>query len=273
MTRDIFEITMDGLEAGLRVRDIATFDLRSCETSDPEQDVFARSELSGFDYVPVRRGGSIVGVLNRGAEPSDRPAGEVMQPLDESILVAAEEPLTRFILEMPATPYRLVVGETIVGIVTRSDVHKLPVRLLAFALVTHLEMTMARAIDLRAPDDGWLEKLRPPRRERVEEKLAARRDEQIDPPLLELTEFCDKRDVLARLGALGGGKQRESAVRDLKHVEGLRNEVAHAANFGPSEQALVEFVRRLQVTRHWIAELSGANASEVGVNATPSSRT
>jgi hypothetical protein len=70
-----------------------------------------------------------------------------MRRPDDGLLVASDEPLKRFIPLLVESPYRLVVrGTRIEGIVTNSDVHKLPVRLLAFALVTHLEMTMADVI-------------------------------------------------------------------------------------------------------------------------------
>jgi predicted transcriptional regulator len=63
----------------------------------------------------------------------------VLRELRLGLLVASDEPLKRIIPLLVESPHRLVVqGTRIEGIVTSSDVHKLPVRLLAFALVTHL---------------------------------------------------------------------------------------------------------------------------------------
>ena len=62
-----------------------------------------------------------------------------MRRLDDGLLVASDKPMKRFVPLLVESPHRLVVRDTrIEGIVTSSDVHKLPLRLLAFALVTHL---------------------------------------------------------------------------------------------------------------------------------------
>lgn len=77
-----------------------------------------------------------------------------MVPLDGSLLVTAEEPLTRFVPLLRRRPYRLVLlGTEIAGIVTRSDIIKPPVRLLAFTLVSHLEVAMTELIRARYPTD------------------------------------------------------------------------------------------------------------------------
>lgn len=263
MTADILSITMQGLDAGLRVRDIATFDVQSCRIQDSASEILSRSGLAGFDYLPVLEEERTLGVLERSGQVSDRPAGELMRPLDDSLLVSADEPLTSFLPELLHRPYWLVVSRTrIDGIVTRSDVQKLPVRLLAFTLITHLEMTMARVIVREMGDDAWLEKLSSGRRQKIKKKQAALQANHVDPPMVELAEFCDKRDVLAKLQALGVGRTREDSVGELKRVEGIRNTIAHAGEYGKDDDALKEFVERLEMARRWITELEQRLASE-----------
>ena len=63
------------------------------------------------------------------------------------MLVSAEEPLPKFLPTLVSSPYRLVVrGVEIRGIVTLSDVAKLPVRLMAFTLAIHVEVVLADVI-------------------------------------------------------------------------------------------------------------------------------
>jgi len=253
---DVFERTMSALEAGLLVRDIATFEISTCDCEEPAESVFSRPELEGYDFVPVRNEARVVGVLERPACLQGKSAAACMRALDDSVLVSAEEPLKRFLPLLCDAEYRLVVrGTSIEGIVTRGDVHKLPVRLLAFALVTHLETTMADVIARQSPDDAWLGLLSPARRQKVEEKLAVLRARHLDPPLVELTEFADKRDLLAKQGHLGRGKERERATKDLRDVEDLRNVVAHAATYAQSEPGLREFLRVLDLTERHIGAL------------------
>jgi hypothetical protein len=152
---EIFDRTIKGLEAGLKVGDIATYGFVYCHSSDDAAEVMARADWRSFDCVPVKHDHRIVGVLERDQDLRG-PAGGCMRSLDESLLVSSEEPLKGFIPLLVESPHRLVVqGTRIEGIVTRSDVHKLPVRLLAFALVTNLEMTMADLIVRRSTDGNW----------------------------------------------------------------------------------------------------------------------
>lgn len=251
---------MKGLEAGLKVGDIATYGFESCRADDDAAEVLNRAGLATFDCIPVRDADErVIGVLERIGTELVGPARGAMRPLDDALLVAADEPLKAFIPLLVQSPHRLVVGRgpRIEGIVTSSDVHKLPVRLLAFALVTHLEMTMADVIKKTSTDNDWLEKLGKARRERVIQKLADLRAKNIDPPLLELTDFCDKRDVLAKKGLLGTSKAE--GVKDLRRIEELRNSVAHAATYAQDSRQLREFVGLLELTEAWIRHLPRAS--------------
>src|SRR6266550_170508 len=130
MNNTDFEMTMQGLETGLQVQHIATLGqkLRTCQIDDKRDiaTLFADSQFDGFDYIPVRKGNSIIGVISR--EDKGNIDKNNLQRLDESNLISAQEPLTRFIPLMAITSYRLVLqGASIQGIVTRSDLLKLPV--------------------------------------------------------------------------------------------------------------------------------------------------
>lgn len=252
---DIFERTIRGLEAGLKVGDIATFDLRTCNLDDDVDEVLERDDLEPFSAIPVRGHGAIVGVLERSRTARGR-VGEAMRPLDDSLLVAFDEPIKGFIPKLQETPYRLVVrGAQIDGIVTWSDVHKLPVRLLVFTLITHLEMLMAEAIVEHYGEDGWLGALKPKRREKVNEKIATLRKDELDPPLIELTEFADKKELLVA-GPIGDLEIGARKARDeLRRIEDLRNKVAHASGFVNDHADLQRFVRVLASAEAWIARL------------------
>lgn len=257
---DIFERTIRGLEVGLKVGDIATFDLCTCSVDDDVAEVLGRSDLELFSAIPVRGHSAIVGVLERSTAVRGR-VGEAMRPLDDSLLVAFDEPIKGFIPKLQETPYRLVVrGAQIDGIVTWSDVHKLPVRLLVFALITHLEMLMAEAIVEHYGEDGWLGALKPKRREKVNEKSATLRADELDPPLIELTEFADKKELLVA-GPIADWELGSSRARDeLRRIEDLRNKVAHASGFVNDHGDLARFVGVLASAEEWIARLQSRRA-------------
>lgn len=246
-----FENTLIGLSSGLQVRHIATFGLETCAQNEHTADVLSR--FPEFDQIPVKDAECIVGVVER----SDNSGGIVrdrMRRLDDGILVSTDEPLLDFIPLMANPPfYRLILkGTRIDGIVTRSDLLKLPVRLLSFALVTHLELVMMEIISQELlNDDDWLALLSEGRQKKIKDKHEEYRRKRMDPPLLELTDYCDKKTIMKKRFGLG-----TKFDDDLKDVEKLRNLIAHAANYAPSEAELQAFIKNLQKAQHWIKELS-----------------
>lgn len=253
---DVFDSALQALEAGFRVLHIATFDLKTCAAGDDTEQTLKDPALAGFDQIPVLQDSRIVGVLERRAEPRDGAVGRCMRQIDPSCLVSAEAPLRSFIPLVANSPYWLVVRVAgIKGIVTRSDLLKLPVRLHAFTMITHLETVMAEVIRRCRSDDDWLALLEKKRLARLREKERMLRAMRLDPPALELTDFCDKRDIVAKL--LGLGKE---FTEPLKGVERLRNSIAHAATFVEDDAQMQEFVDRMLAAEEWIERLHGSLA-------------
>ena len=269
---EVFDLTMKGLETGLRVGDIATYGFEACSVDAEVSDVMTDPNLQLFDCIPVFARGRVVGVLERNGRTMSGPAGGAMRHLDDALLVSWDEPLKSFLPLLVETPHRLVVrGASIEGIVTSSDIHKLPVRLLAFALVTHLETAMAALIVGTSDGDDWLDLLSNGRQQKVAKKTKALRNESFDPPLIELTDFCDKRDVLAARGFLDE-PDRAEAVADFKSIEDLRNSVAHAASYAQNDDQLARFVTLLGLTEAWIDRLSAHVAEMAPPDLTPGRR-
>lgn len=241
---NVLESTKDGLETGLTVRHITTYALETCEADADVVEVLNDPRMQSFDCIPVRANGVIIGCVWRSSCRAGR-VSEYVQPLTESLLVSAYLPLTQFIPIIAETSHRLVLhGASIRGIVTWSDLQKLPVRLFAFSLITHLEMVMAQTIRARfTHDEEWLQMISPGRRQHIEEKRQALQRKNLEPPLIELTDFCDKRDILAK--RLKPGKQ---FLAELKAIEALRNTTAHAGSYAESPEAVREFIHCLQAT-------------------------
>ena len=251
ITYKAFESTLAGYEQGFQVRHIATFGISICSIEENVIDVLSR--YPDFDQIPVQGEQYIVGVLERNGIPKGT-AGEHMQLLNDGILVAAEEPLIHFIPLMIDPPfYRLVIeGTSVNGIVTRSDLLKLPVRLLGFALVTNLELVMRDIINNQLPNDAdWLNLLSSGRREKISDKKDFYAQKRMDPPLLELTEFCDKRTILKKHLKLS-----QKFVSDLEKIENLRNTLAHAGTYIKDESDLKEFVTIMQKAQAWADNLA-----------------
>ena len=131
-----FDRTFKAPEEGLQVQHIAEPELKTCYLEDSAAGILSDPALSVYDQFPVRNDRGIVGVLQRC--PNSIPVAEVrvdevMLPLDSSMLVADSQPVASLLNVLMPARYRLVVqGDDINGIVTSSDLLKLPVRLYAF---------------------------------------------------------------------------------------------------------------------------------------------
>jgi predicted transcriptional regulator len=252
-SEDILSRTLEGLALGVQVRHIATMPLQSCSASDPVMSVLEAEAWMGYSQIPVRDGDDICGVLERAGCKRDGTARGAMRFLDESMLIAAGSPLIEFLDLAAGSAYRLVVdGGKVNGIVTRSDLQKLPVRVVVFTLVTNLELLMADVIRCRtAEPSAWKQYLTEGRRAKLEEKFDRLSGEDFDLDELTCTDFCDKRTILKLMLE----DLPEGFNQDLKEIEELRNSVCHAGEYAQDRRQLMVFLDRFQRTRRWTGEL------------------
>jgi hypothetical protein len=237
-TEDIFDGfkgTMLGLEKGLQVIHITTpiAQLLCCQPDEETAVVLERPDIVQFDQIPVKKGESIIGLLHR-REQGAGTTGLVqyrMCPLAENILVSAETSLLEFIQIDPLD--RLVIrGTHIYGLVTRSDLLKLPVRLLAFALVTHVEAQILSLIQsTKIKQNVWLQWANNSKKIQKDHKKLA--EERSDPDMLELTDFYSKINILDQLASLeeyASLLPPRAFFSRLDDVRQLRNALAHTGH-------------------------------------------
>jgi hypothetical protein len=203
------------LNEGLRVRHIAAFPLLTCSASDELAAVLARPDLVGIDQIPIADDGRIVSLWER--------VGKRRRPLDDSLLVSADAPLWDFIHTVHEQPYRLVVEKTkIAGIVTWSDLLKVPVFVLAFSLLAELELAMNHRILKQYKDDSWVRLLDTKAQDKIDYRRGKLEGENLTLPTIELADLWHKATVLR--GILGAGRNFEA---ELDKVVKLRNDVDH----------------------------------------------
>jgi hypothetical protein len=167
--------------------------------------------------------------------------------LSEENLIGADASILDFLLDADQRPCRLVIsGARIVGLVSISDLQRLPVRAALFALITGFEMTMADFIRHRCSEDrDWLKLLTDKRQRKIEaEKSKAKADDSYVDMLL-FTQFCDKKEIVK----LQFPEVRREALGDvLDKIERLRDSVAHANEYASSRgetEGVCEAVRVL----------------------------
>jgi hypothetical protein len=261
---DIFGVTMAGLEAGFKVLHITTLELSTCASESDVSEVLNDLSQKDFDYIPVKSSNDrIVGVLERESGCAPGSVQNHMRRLDDSVLVSADEPLTKFLPTLAHSPYRLVVrGTEIRGIVTLSDVAKLPVRLLAFTLVAHFEAVLAEVIRRECrSDEDWLSLLGPGQRRNVEDLLGSRKQENIH---LSPIEVAGLRHKIAVVGKLRRLTKLES---DRESIVTFRNSLAHDGDFVKECNGVKGLLERLRLVEHWIDALKYDGTGQDNTNA------
>ena len=267
---------MAGFQDGLPVRLIATprEEFRTCRMDEPLARVLERN-TDGFDYFPVTAHGAggeerIVGLVNlvpflKQEEPAVGLAGERMQPLSEDNLIGADASILAFVHGADRHGCRLVVsGAKVTGLVSLSDLQKLPVRAALFAIITHAEMTMADAIRREfGGTDGWMKRLSEERQKKIKCQYgrAASDDNAVD--VLLFSQFSDKVTAIKKSPVFTAGKNKFEA--GMQTAQKLRDQLAHANDYAASRDAAAQVCATVRMIEHWIAQLSAwpAQASTV----------
>lgn len=232
--------SLAGLNEGLRVRHIAGSPLLTCSVSEDVEEASLRPKFEGIDQIPITDGERIVALWER--------VGKLKRPLDDSLLVSADAPLWEFIHTVHKQPYRLVVDKTkIAGIVTWSDLLKVPVFVLAFSLLAELELPMNRRILEQYKDDSWVRLLDTKGQDKIDYRRGKLEGENLTLPMIELADLWHKATVLR--GILGAGRDFDA---ELDKVVKLRNDVDHVKDMVRRDADLKQFVEHLETTEAWL---------------------
>jgi CBS domain-containing protein len=256
----------EALHSGLTVQLIATGrdDLMTCESNEAVSAVMERN-TEQYDFIPVTEGGGagdrrIVGLFHaarfRGASVPNDCTGNHDEPLSEDLLIGADASILDFVRNADHQPCRLVVsGGKIAGLVSLSDLQKLPVRAALFALITGFEMIMAGAIRRKFPAaDKWLSCLSDGRQNQIRDEIAKSRQDDGFVDALLFTQFCDKTDIVAK--SFGLPQSKKQTRKDLKKIQKLRDNLAHANEYAATPQhaeSVCVTVRSLLVLKDEIA--------------------
>jgi hypothetical protein len=258
------------VHSGLTVQLIETSrsDLMTCTACDAASLIIERN-TEQYDFIPVTEdsgtgGNRIVGLFHAagfqdGPAP-DGPVADHLLPLSEAYLIGADASILDFITDADKRPCRLVLaGPSISGLVSLSDLQRLPVRAALFALITGFEITMAEAIRRMFPGSAaWMFLLSEPRQSKIYEEIQKSKESDafVDPLLF--TQFAEKRTITTKSCQIGESK---SALEGrLTQIESLRDKVAHANEYAATlEQArnVCAVVRDLLVLREEIAGSGG----------------
>jgi len=247
------EAALSAMEASFHVRLIGTFDKDLVwAPADVQAARWLAENHPEFDQFPVKDGDKTVGVLVRNGDYGSKFVFEAMQGLREGLIVSADMPIRNLILHLIDNHFRLVLrGGRIDGLVTQSDLLKLPVRMLLFGLISHLELCLRALIRERMPAQEWMEALQPERRKALKSDLKRLSKARLEPDLLEFTNLSDVVDALSGQPELGVNFKAE-----MDSIRRLRNDLAHAKTYISSPADVRQFADRFKTIQYWIDSIS-----------------
>ncbi|EII3115731.1 CBS domain-containing protein [Vibrio parahaemolyticus] len=121
-------------------------------------------------------------------------------------------------------------GARVVGIITKADLNKPPVRVYVFGMLSLFEMHLNSWIRYDYPDNCWKEKLSLKRSGKAQTIYEERKKNNQDLSLLDCLQLADKRDLLSKSKAFRDrfGFKKQEMERFIRGAEKIRNEVAHS---------------------------------------------
>ena len=243
---DVGSAVLDLVQRSLTVDTIMTprAHLATCRRDETASAVMDRNE-DHFSFLPVvddTERKRFLGLYRAeqwfSDEAPDEPIRHDFELLSENHVIGADASIIEFVMTADERPARLVVsGNEVAGLVTLSDLQRLPVRAAIFTLMTSLEIAMAERIETEWPDDptGWLELLSDQRRDEVLKKIDTAKQKDGFVSAIMFTQLSHKATILRKEELVSGsGKQLK---RDFNEIRDLRDHLAHANYYAETPEA------------------------------------
>ncbi len=258
-----FSATMSAIEHTLTVRLIMARPLVTLGENQRVAEVLDEDSNALFDCFPVRgKGQAVVGAVFREDAPlPDALAADVMRPLHDVPLIESGQPIEEFMARMRDTErlqWLVVHGAEICGIVTRSDLARLPVRLLLTIRLVRLEQLAGERIRSLSGNDDWVRHLSEQRRANALSLAEQDRSTGDDLDLINYINFTDKKMILEALATETDDR------KDAKSLGGLiemRNELMHGRERDIDHASAKKILERTARIDALIAKWSGARGS------------
>ena len=191
-------------------------------------------KIRDFDVAGVKEteGGEVIGyvVTNELANGELR---KYVKVIDPELLISDSTAIADIFTALTNRDFAFVLyGKHIIGIITKADINKPPVRIYLFGMISLFEMHLNSWINHFYPDNIWEREISDNRIKATRDIYEKRKGNNQDLSLLECLQFCDKRDLLKKsddfIKEFDISKKRFDTF--VKRVEKMRNELAHSQN-------------------------------------------
>lgn len=238
--------------------------LQSCRADEDSAVVRKRMEDKDFDVMGIEENGEVYGYVER-STLTDGPCGKHSKIFHPSELIAESAPLTAIFSVLHDAPRIFVLkGTKVMGIVTRGDLQKAPVRLWLFGLITLLEMYLLHLVRIYYPENSWQCCISGTRLSKANKLFDERkkRNEAID--LADCLELCDKMELVLKISSvkqLIKNRLEKTPEHVLDSIKKLRDRLAHAQDLvtGSTWPNVIDSIKDIEQLLESL-ELAGKNS-------------
>lgn len=240
---------------------------RTCAADEELATVLERNRFEQFDFLPVTESDSnrssrpsqIIGLIElipflERAVHQNVLVKEHMRPLSEDNLIGADAGILSFVRDADRQRCRLVVsGRDLSGLVSLSDLQRLPARAALFTMVTHLEILMANFIRHEfAQSRDWLTLLSEGRQRKLRDEIDKSQKDDIFIDELLFTQLADKVTIIGKGAAVASNKAKFK--KDLARVNALRDALAHANDYAANRDDARQVCETVRIMDYWIEQ-------------------
>ncbi|GAB3807031.1 hypothetical protein [Virgibacillus kimchii] len=212
--------------------DLLAEPLSTCSIDDDCLQVKLEMETKDFDIYGVENAnGSITGYVKREVLSRGK-IEDFYIPFSSDNLISDSTSLIELLDLFQHRDYMFILETNEVSkIVTIADLHKHPIRMLAFSLISLLEMYLTYVIRDSYPEGEWKDKLSSARLQSAEHILNLRLEKNEALTLLDSTQLSDKGEIVRNTPALLqqlGFASKSKCADFFREIEFLRNNTAHS---------------------------------------------
>ncbi len=186
----------------------------------------------GFDVAGVKEteAGEVIGYIVTD-ELKNGELGKYVKEIEPGLLISDSTPISDIFGALTNRNFAFILyGKCIIGIITKADINKPPVRIFLFGVISLFEMHLNWWINHFYPNNSWRDAIIDHRIKGARAIYEKRKGDNQDLSLLECLQFCDKRDILEQsesfISKFDLSKTRFDTF--VKRVEKIRNELAHS---------------------------------------------
>ncbi|WP_182199335.1 hypothetical protein [Paraliobacillus salinarum] len=217
-------------EQNLKI-DLLAEEIKTCDVTDDAVVVKQQMEKLDFDYFGVTEDEKVIGHVNC-KNLQEGIIQNYYKPFLAGDIISDSTSLTEVlnIFQEKDCVY-VLEKDRVTKLVTVADLHKQPIRMLAFSLISVLEMSLLASIKDTFPDNTWQSLLGQNRLDKVNAEFKNRFHKNEALSLLDNLQLCDKGTIVKGSESLLdrlGFESKTKCGEFFRKIEKLRNNIAHS---------------------------------------------